>query len=152
MKPAPASRALLWRSRAAFADAVVLSTRIVPRLMPASAPLSPSTTLRKSLSFRTQTKTISFPFAASRGVFAVLPPNFFAHFAALAAVRLYTATSCPRLLRWPAIGYPTTPNPMNATFTISFLPLEHLLIWCREVVVDVLPRLLRRRAQQTPHP
>ena len=152
MKPAPASRALLWGSRAAFADAVVLSTRIVPRLMPTSAPLSPSTTLRKSLSFRTQTKTISFPFAASREVLAVLPPNFFTHLAALVDMRFYTVTLCPPLLRWSAIGYLMAPYPMNATFAISFLPLEYVLIRCREVIVDVLPRLLRRRTQQTPHP
>jgi len=56
------------------------------------------------------------------------------------------------LLRWSAIGYPIAPYPMNATFAISFLPLEYVLIRCREVIVDVLPGLLRRRTQQPPHP
>ena len=56
------------------------------------------------------------------------------------------------LLRWSAIAYPIAPYPMNAPFAISFLPLEYVLIRCREVIVDVLPGLLRRRTQQPPHP
>ena len=56
----------------------------------------------------------------------MVPPCSATHFSALVAVRLYTRTSCPGRCRWPAIGYPITPSPRNASFVI-LVPLAIVL-------------------------
>src|SRR5450755_4831999 len=87
--------------------------------MPAKAPSAPSVTARKSLSLPTQHITKSWPSAAAFGVGAVLPPNFSAQALALAALRLYTVTSCPPFFtRCPAMGKPITPRPRKATLAM----------------------------------
>ena len=86
------------------AEAVVWSTRIAPRFMPANAPASPSTTERRSSSLPTQVNTMSAPAAAACGVAAAGPPYSALHCCALAAVRLYTVTWWPARAKWPAIG------------------------------------------------
>src|SRR5215813_14462813 len=92
---------------------------MAPGLRPAKAPVGPRVTDRRSLSLPTQVKTKSAPSAAAFGVGADRPPYSATHFSAFAVVRLKTVSSCPpRLARWPAIGYPITPKPMNATFAI----------------------------------
>src|SRR6056297_1371391 len=48
----------------------------------------------------------------------MFPPCSATHFSAFVAVRLYTRTSWPACCRWPAIGYPMTPTPRNASFVI----------------------------------
>ena len=70
------------------AEAVVLSKKIVPLPMPAKAPSGPSTTERRSSSLPTQQNTISWPAAASFGVFAALPLCFLVQASALAKVLL----------------------------------------------------------------
>src|SRR5262249_25792139 len=102
------------------AEAVVLSTKIAPWLMPAKAPLSPSTTARRCSSLPTQQNTISRPAAASLGVRAADPLCFWVQASALAKVRLYTTTSWPLAARCPAIGKPITPSPKNATLAMVF--------------------------------
>ena len=71
-----------------LAEAVVWSTKIVPRPMPAKAPSGPSVTDRRSSSLPTQAKTMSCPPAAARGVGAARPPLAATHASARAAVRL----------------------------------------------------------------
>ena len=67
--------------------------------------------------------------AAAAGVGANPPSNSAAHFSALATVRLYTQTSWPpRFFRCPAMGYPITPSPINATVAISNAFCNVLLI------------------------
>ena len=74
-------------SRATSAEAVVLSIRITPDVMPDNAPSAPIVTERRSSSLPTQVKTKSASRAASAGVAAAVP-NWATHFSALAAVRL----------------------------------------------------------------
>src|SRR5262245_65198557 len=69
--------------------------------------------------------TKSCPSAAVLGVGAEFPPYCLTHCSAFAAVRLYTVTSCPPLFfKCPAMGYPITPRPRNATFAIVDLLQE----------------------------
>jgi hypothetical protein len=44
------------------------------------------------------------------------PPCFSTQRAAFSGVRLKTVTSWPAAFRWPAIGKPITPRPINAVF------------------------------------
>src|SRR5262249_56163145 len=63
--------------------------------------------------------TKSCPSAAVLGVGADFPPCCLTHCSDFAAVRLYTVTSWPPLFfKCPAMGYPITPRPRNATFAI----------------------------------
>jgi hypothetical protein len=84
--PRPAAAAA--SSRAMSAEAVVWSTKTVPRRMPSKAPSAPRVTARRSASLPTQANTMSASAAASRGVCAARPPNSRTQSAALAAVRL----------------------------------------------------------------
>src|SRR6478672_12814003 len=84
------------------------------------APSGPSVTVRRSLSLPTQVKTKSASCAAAAGVDAAVPPNSATQASAFAFVRLNTTTSwCPRDLMWPAMGYPMTPSPIQATLLIA---------------------------------
>jgi hypothetical protein len=65
-----------------------LSKKIASFAMPAKAPSSPRTTLRRSSSLPTQAKTICAPSAASRGVAAMRPPYSSAQRSAFFSVRL----------------------------------------------------------------
>ena len=88
MKCRPCRVASAASSRATSAEAVVWSTRTAPGFMPAKAPSAPSTTERRSASLPTQQKTMSAPWAASRGVAADCPPNSATQACAFAGVRL----------------------------------------------------------------
>ena len=88
MKSMPRFLPWAWSSRAMSAEAVVLSKKIVPLPMPAKAPLSPSTTERRSSSLPTQQNTISRPAAASLGVLAAAPLCFWVQASAVEKVRL----------------------------------------------------------------
>src|ERR687897_834371 len=55
--------------------------------MPAKAPFSPSVTSRRSLSLPTQAMTKSWPWAASLGVAARLPPNLATQESAMAPAK-----------------------------------------------------------------
>ena len=103
-------------STATSADAVVWSTKMLPLGMPANIPFSPNTTWRRSSSLPTQQNTMSQFLAASAGVLAVVPENSACHFSAFSWLRLNTQTSCPAFCKCPAMGYPITPKPINATF------------------------------------
>ena len=63
-------------SRATAAEAVVWSTKIAPRFMPAKAPSAPMVIERRSSSLPTQAKTISAPSAAAAGVARALAAVF----------------------------------------------------------------------------
>src|SRR5882757_332284 len=66
---------------------------------------------------------MSAPSAALAGVSARRPLCFAIQASALARLRLYTVSSWPPLVaRWPAMGKPITPRPMNASFCLLTVP------------------------------
>src|SRR5260221_585426 len=66
---------------------------------------------------------MSAPSAALAGVSARRPLCFATQVSALARLRLYTVSSWPPLVaRWPAMGNPITPRPMNASFCLLTVP------------------------------
>ena len=91
---------------------------------PARMPSAPWTTERRSSSLPTQVNTISACAAASRGVAARRPGKRAHQSSARAGVRLKTVTSWPLLARWPAMGKPITPSPMNAALAMRSLLLR----------------------------
>ena len=74
--------------------------------------------IKKIVNLPTQVNIKSASIAASAGVSALLPEYSETHFSAFEEVLLKTVTSCPALEINPAIGYPMTPKPINATLLI----------------------------------
>ncbi len=144
-KPMPCCAARSASSRAREADVVVWSTNSAPGAMPANAPVSPSATARTSASSPTQQNTAPQPAAASAGVRQALPPCSPTQASALPGVRLYTLTSCPRAARWPAMGYPMTPRPMNATRCCAMPASDCLDVM--EHTADGTPRTTARESR-----
>ena len=90
-------------STASDGSLVVMSTRMLPLLEPASAPSAPSITSRTSLGKPTIEKTTSDAAATALGVSAHLAPCANSG-SALDFVRLETVSAKPALSKWPAMA------------------------------------------------
>src|SRR6185436_2939884 len=90
----------------------------------AITPSAPRITFSTSGVSLTHRNTKSAPDAASRGLFTHLAPRPI-NSSAFDFVRELTISELPPTSRWPAIGAPMIPVPMNATFAMFLMLGRH---------------------------
>src|SRR3954471_21451927 len=110
---APFSLSCFANSRVALGEIVEWSTTIVPRFTASMIPRSPRITCSTSGVSGTQMKTTSAFAAAAAGLSTHVAPRFVSS-VDRPFVREFTSSGRPAFSRWPAIGWPMIPRPMNA--------------------------------------
>src|SRR3546814_60695 len=96
-----------------------MSITSVPFFRPAATPLSPNSTASTCGVSGTMAMTTSLAAATSFGVLASFRPFFFSSSGA-GVLCTQLVTSWPPSSRWPAMGAPMMPRPMNPIFAMTF--------------------------------
>jgi hypothetical protein len=98
----------------AIGEMLLMSTTVLPADRPAATPAWPNSTCSTSgVSGSIRKMTSAFDATAVASAQATAPAS---RSAAGTDERVWTKSSCPAARRWPAMGAPMMPRPMNPSF------------------------------------